>query len=651
MRASPFRLSLVSGLVLLSLAGCETTTDETGKDTDTAVEDTDTGVIDQPVDDDLDGVTVSDGDCDDNDPTRYPGRGEECNGIDDNCNGAVDEGMPDTDNDGIADCQDVETCDGVDNNGDGRVDEGFPDADGNGVADCVGTESCDGVDNDGDGQVDEGFDADGDGFTECGSSTVPADCDDSDPNIFPDAGEVSGDLVDNDCDGLVDEGDWVAGDLALNEIMNNPASTLDPDGEYFEVVNMSGRTLILNGLIIASDVDSEWHVVTSDDLLVLDPGGYFVFGSNAEYVTNGNVVVDYAYLDKYGNPDLVLRNESDELRLIADGITLDSVSWDDGATMPDLQGASMGVDPWSMGAATNDDVSVWCAATEEWGNPGTDYGSPGSENELCSTWDHDGDGFTGDDGDCDDGNPDVYPGAFEAADGLDTDCDGEIESAPTAVPDYVGTTVLETCSPITLDGTASFDPDGDPLTYSWELTGAPTGSTKVTADLDTPTSAQPIFHADVVGDYTFTLTVNDGGADSMPTSMTITIGDRGYNNDPVANAGADQSTSGSATCTPVSYGASYNCNDCNDYYFDVDASGSSDADGDELTYSWSVSSGSTYGSISSTSGSTARVLFSGAPATYGSANNTDVVLDVTVTDCFGASAVDSVTLTYACTGS
>ena len=49
------------------------------------------------------------------------------------------------------------TCDGVDNDGDGLVDEGFPDSDGDGIADCVDTETCDGVDNDGDGLIDEGF--------------------------------------------------------------------------------------------------------------------------------------------------------------------------------------------------------------------------------------------------------------------------------------------------------------------------------------------------------------------------------------------------------------------------------------------------------------------------------------------------------------
>ena len=64
---------------------------------------------------------------------------ELCNGIDDNGNGLIDEGYPDTDADGTADCVDVEECDGVDNDGDGDVDEDF-DADGDGTADCLEVE-------------------------------------------------------------------------------------------------------------------------------------------------------------------------------------------------------------------------------------------------------------------------------------------------------------------------------------------------------------------------------------------------------------------------------------------------------------------------------------------------------------------------------
>ena len=48
--------------------------------------------------------------------------------------------------------------------------------------------------------------------------------------------------------------------------------------------------------------------------------------------------------------------------------------------------------------------------------------------EMVDTayWDGDGDGYTPDEGDCDDSNPEIYPGAREiAGDGVDQNCNGE----------------------------------------------------------------------------------------------------------------------------------------------------------------------------------------------------------------------------------
>jgi hypothetical protein len=46
---------------------------------------------------------------------------------------------------------------------------------------------------------------------------------------------------------------------------------------------------------------------------------------------------------------------------------------------------------------------------------------------LSSSEDYDGDGYSGDAGDCDDGNNHTYPGAAEVPDGQDNDCDGEVD--------------------------------------------------------------------------------------------------------------------------------------------------------------------------------------------------------------------------------
>jgi hypothetical protein len=95
---------------------------------------------------------------------------ETCDGLDNDLDGLADEGFPDTDGDRTADCVDLdddndgfsdvdelaagsdplnadstlEVCDGFDNDLDGLVDEGFPDTDGDGVADCRVTDDADG---------------------------------------------------------------------------------------------------------------------------------------------------------------------------------------------------------------------------------------------------------------------------------------------------------------------------------------------------------------------------------------------------------------------------------------------------------------------------------------------------------------------------
>ena len=126
---------------------------------------------------------------------------------------------------------------------------------------------------------------------------------------------------------------------------------------------------------------------------------------------------------------------------------------------------------------------------------------------------------------------------------------------------------------IVLDGTNSTDVDGNLLTYAWSFVSKPQGSL---ATLTNPTSVNPSFAIDVFGNYVVQLIVNDGTVDSKASTVTIST----LNSPPVANAGPDQVVLVSDTVQ-------------------LDGGGSTDVDGNQLTFSWSI--------ISKPQGSTATL--------------------------------------------
>jgi len=144
------------------------------------------------------GYVLTFDDCDDQNASVFPGQTEApYNGLDDDC----DPSTPDDDLDGdgyvlAEDCADMdatispaaaEICDGLDNNCNSEIDEGltiiigYPDTDGDGYgADVLPVEACDLL---------------------VGYVENSLDCDDENPEINPDATDIPNNGIDEDCDG------------------------------------------------------------------------------------------------------------------------------------------------------------------------------------------------------------------------------------------------------------------------------------------------------------------------------------------------------------------------------------------------------------------------------------------------------------------
>lgn len=435
---------------------------------------------------DNDGFSPNAGDCDDSMATVNPAQSEKCDGLDNDCNGITDDRTICLDDDGDGytelqgDCDDalaqvhpgalegsVSTnglvADGLDNDCDGQIDEntnatdddldGFTELEG----DCDDAnanaypqaeedpyngqdEDCDGVDI---------RDLDGDGYE---SVTIGGtDCYDSDPLAHPGVTDPPQDAVpdglDQDCDGIVDEDAAQPDDILINEILYDPLYTSDRQGEFIELINPTQRSIQIQGWTLSNAVGQFHRIDTAGRSLIIDPGQVILLAISSDTTLNGALNPDYTY------QGITLANGSDTLSLRVDDQLISQLHYGSDSLLPDVEGASLQRTPACAGAdagearsgdlaedaasrdptASTSDAECWCASLSPWvkGDSSRDLGSPGAPNSPCAfdpLADQDGDGvaaaeFGGTD--CLDQSSSVYPGAPEVPyDGIDQDCDG-----------------------------------------------------------------------------------------------------------------------------------------------------------------------------------------------------------------------------------
>ena len=303
---------------------------------------------------------------------------------------------PDLDGDGHCppeDCDDTNALispDGVEVCGDG-IDQDcvggdlVADIDGDGFDSVAcGGEDC----NDGNANVNPSIDADGDGFSVC------EDCVDSIPSINPDALEICDDGLDNDCDG----GD-TPGDADGDGIDSEACGGVDCDDTDASV--HPG---------IDADADSFNACEDCDD-------------SDAAIYAGNDVDADgFDACDDCDDNDPTINPDATE---VCDAVDRDC----DGLTLVDADGDGDGGDACGGTDCDDADPTIYAGAPELC--DGIDQDCDGIDDGLDPDvgGDADSDGWVDgcpEFGDCDSGNPNIYPGAPETCnDGIDQSCNGE----------------------------------------------------------------------------------------------------------------------------------------------------------------------------------------------------------------------------------
>ncbi|MFM7201891.1 MAG: MopE-related protein [Myxococcota bacterium] len=452
-------------------------------------------------------------DCDDADANNYPGNLESCDGKDNSCEGNIDEGLalivsyPDQDGDTFGDSLNPQEDCKVPA---GRVTQGGDCNDALASVYPNAVESCDSIDNDCDGSTDEESittwytDADKDGFGDAATQVVTCtpnsnqvskagDCNDQNASAYPGATEKC-DLVDNDCDTKVDEGvsllfyadvdgDTYGDPNATAQGCSAPAGYVSNNLDCNDSSTQSnpGKAELCDG------IDNDCDGTIDDGVLLLfyvdsDNDGYGNASQSVEacsapsgYVSDKTDCNDRDATVSPGATESCDLKDNDCDSQLDEGVKTTFYEDADkdgvGNTSKSVSACTAPAGYVSKSGDCNDaDATVYTGAPEACDGKDNDCDSQVDEAGSTTFYrDVDGDkygdvaityvgcsapsGYVSDNTDCNDRNAAINPGAAEACDGIDQNCNNQIdEGVKTAYyldadKDTYGdsTSVLEAC--------------------------------------------------------------------------------------------------------------------------------------------------------------------------------------------------------------
>jgi hypothetical protein len=370
---------------------------------------------------DGDGYT-SDVDCNDADAAINPGASESCNGIDDNCDGNIDEGVQttyyaDMDGDTYGDAGNTTMACSMP---EGYVADATDCNDADAAVNPAATEVCNGIDDNCDGNNDEGLtfttyyaDADGDTYGDAGSTVSTCDgapegyvsdatdCNDADGAVNPGATEVCNGIDDN-CDGNIDEG-----------VQNTYYADMDGDS-YGDAGSTTMACSAPEGYV--SDATD-----CNDADGAVNPGATEVcngIDDNCDGNTDEGVENTYyadADGDTYGDAGSTTMACSAPEGYVSDATDCNDA---DGAVNPGATEVCNGIDDNCDGNTDEGVENTYYADAD-----GDTYGDAGSTTMACSA----PEGYVSDATDCNDADGAVNPGATEVCNGIDDNCDGNTD--------------------------------------------------------------------------------------------------------------------------------------------------------------------------------------------------------------------------------